>query len=165
MASKTVVYAAIAVVVIVVAFGGYYYWMGTQSTTPPPGSNTGSNTVSNTASITIYGGEVSASSYGWGLTQSKLTSPGPTLNMTVGTTYKLTFNNVGQFPHAFVIKNANSATATTMWNAAVGSASAPITAGQSGSVTFTPTQAGTYYYLCPVPGHDDLGMWGMVKVT
>ncbi len=84
--------------------------------------------------------------------------------MTVGITYTLTFYDVGQFPHALVIKNANSATATTMWNAAVGSASNPITPGQSGSVTFTPDQAGTYYYLCPVPGHTDLGMWGMVIV-
>lgn len=157
MASKTTMYVAIAAVIIVVAVGGYYYWMSTQSqTTPPPPG---------TVSITIYGGEVSASNYGWGMTSSKLTSPGPTLNMTVGTTYKLTFNNVGQFPHAWVIKAANSVGATTMWNAAIASAGSPISPGQSGSVTFTPTQAGTYYYLCPVPGHDDLGMWGLVKVT
>ena len=159
MANRTVVYAAIAVVVIVVAVGGYYYWTGMQTqSTPPP---TGSNTVT----MSLYAGEASASAYGWGLTQSNIISPGPTLNMTVGTTYKLTVYDVGMMPHAFVIKDSQSTTGNTMWGAAVASGSNPLTPGQNGVVTFTPTQAGTYYYICPVPGHIQLGMWGYVKVS
>ena len=37
--------------------------------------------------------------------------------------------------------------------------------GGSGSVTFTPTQTGNFYYVCTFPGHIALGMWGNVKVT
>lgn len=118
-----------------------------------------------TLTITIYGGEASATNYGFGLTPTTLKSPGTTLNFTVGQTVNLTFKNVGQFPHAFVIKAANDPNSVTEWGAAVGSASAPLTPGQSGTVTFTPTQAWTYYYLCPVPGHDQLGMWGKVVVS
>ena len=33
----------------------------------------------------------------------------------------------------------------------------------SGSYTFNAT--GTYYYLCPIPGHAELGMWGEIKVV
>ncbi|MCW1292641.1 MAG: hypothetical protein QW061_02200 [Candidatus Rehaiarchaeum fermentans] len=32
----------------------------------------------------------------------------------------------------------------------------------SGSYTFN--QTGTFYYLCPIPGHAQLGMWGEIKV-
>ncbi len=157
MASRVVIYAAVAVLVVVASFSGYYFLKQNQGVQPPP--------TGNATSITIYGGEVSASIYGFGFTASNLTSPGPTLNLTVGSVYKLTFVDVGQFPHAIVIKMANSPAATTLWNAYVGTASNPLVNGQSGSVTFTPDQSGTFYYLCPVPGHDDLGMWGLVKVT
>ncbi len=157
MASRAVVYAAVAVLAITASLVGNYYLMQGQTVQPPPAGNA--------TAIMIYGGEVSASNYGFGLSASRLTSPGPTLNLTVGTTYRLTFTDVGQFPHALIFKASNSPTAATMWNAYVGTDSNPLTNGQSGSVTFTPDQAGTFYYLCPVPGHDDLGMWGLVKVT
>jgi uncharacterized cupredoxin-like copper-binding protein len=37
-------------------------------------------------------------------------------------------------------------------------------AGKSGSVEFTPTQAGTYTFYCTVPGHKDAGMEGKLIV-
>ncbi len=155
MASRTTAYVLVAVIVIVVAAGGYWYWMSIQTPPVPPDGGT---------LITLYGGEISSSIYGFGLTRAGLRTPGPTLNFTYGTEYTLTFMNAGQFPHALVIKAGNNATSATMWGAAIGSASTPISPGQSGSVTFTPTQLGTFYYVCPVPGHKELGMYGLVIV-
>jgi rusticyanin len=41
----------------------------------------------------------------------------------------------------------------------------PTTAGMhTGTVTFTASQAGTYHYLCPVPGHAQKGMAGAFTV-
>jgi nitrite reductase (NO-forming) len=34
----------------------------------------------------------------------------------------------------------------------------------TGTVTFTASQAGTYHYLCPVPGHAQKGMAGAFTV-
>jgi uncharacterized cupredoxin-like copper-binding protein len=40
-----------------------------------------------------------------------------------------------------------------------------VEAGQSGSIEFTPTQAGTYTFFCTVAGHKDAGMMGKLVVT
>jgi uncharacterized cupredoxin-like copper-binding protein len=37
-------------------------------------------------------------------------------------------------------------------------------AGESGSISFTPTEAGTYSYECTVPGHKEAGMIGTLNV-
>ena len=161
MASKGMTYAIVGVIIIIVAVGGYYVWTTMQAQPGGGGGGGGGNPVA----VTIYGGEVSSSVYGWSMTSTGLKSPGPTLNMTVGTSYTVTFKNVGSFPHAWAVKQTNDPNAATVWGAAVGSSSAPISPNGSGSVTFTPTAAGTYYYLCPVPGHDTLGMYGIIKVS
>ena len=46
----------------------------------------------------------------------------------------------------------------------VQSASNPVAAGSTASVTFTVGSAGNYYYICQVDGHVALGMWGNVVV-
>jgi uncharacterized cupredoxin-like copper-binding protein len=40
-----------------------------------------------------------------------------------------------------------------------------VEAGQSGSIEFTPTQAGTYTFFCTVAGHKESGMTGKLVVT
>ncbi len=40
-----------------------------------------------------------------------------------------------------------------------------IQAGQTSSITFTPTAAGTFEFYCNVPGHKDAGMKGTLTVT
>jgi uncharacterized cupredoxin-like copper-binding protein len=35
----------------------------------------------------------------------------------------------------------------------------------AGTLSFTATTAGTYRYLCPVPGHAQQGMGGMFTVS
>ncbi|HSB57745.1 MAG TPA: plastocyanin/azurin family copper-binding protein [Nitrosopumilaceae archaeon] len=40
----------------------------------------------------------------------------------------------------------------------------PLKPGEGGQSTFVPTKAGTYYYICTVPGHRELGMEGKIVV-
>ena len=46
----------------------------------------------------------------------------------------------------------------------VASAAAPLKQGESDTSEFIPTEEGTYYYICTVPGHRELGMVGEIVV-
>ena len=115
--------------------------------------------------ITLYAGSVTSGSgtYGYGASASKITSPGPPLNLVEGTTYTLTVHNVSNMAHSFEIVSTE-AVGTPLWNSGIDTTSY-IPAGSSASVTFTPTQTGNFYYVCTVPSHISLGMWGNVVVS
>jgi len=117
-------------------------------------------------SITLYAGSVNSGSgtYGYGLSASKITSPGPTLNLVEGTTYTITVNNVSNMQHSFEIVPSEAASASPLFNSGIDITNY-IPAGGSGSVTVTPTQTGNFYYVCTVPTHVSLGMWGKVVVS
>ena len=114
--------------------------------------------------LTLYAGEKSSSTYGFGSSSSNIASPGPTLNLVEGTTYTMTVHNVGTMDHSWEISTSKSITTTPLWGAGI-DITTYISPGGQGSVTFTPTQTGNFYYLCTFPGHIELGMWGNVKVT
>jgi uncharacterized cupredoxin-like copper-binding protein len=116
--------------------------------------------------ITLYGGEISQSKFGFGLTPNNLTSPGPSLTFKTTDVVSLTFVNVGQMAHAFAITDSPNYKGKLLFNAAVGSGSNPLSSGQSGTVVFQPNTMGNEYYICSIPGHaDSLGMWGTVTIT
>src|SRR5208283_2561104 len=72
-------------------------------------------------SITLYAGSVNSGSgtYGYGLSASKITSPGPTLNLVEGTTYTITVNNVASdMTHSFEIV-PTKAIGTPLWGAGI----------------------------------------------
>jgi uncharacterized cupredoxin-like copper-binding protein len=151
--SRTGLYIAIAVIVIIVVVVGVVVALMYQ-----PSGNKGTP-------LTLYAGEVSSSAYGFGNSASSIaTAPNaPTLQLTKGTTYTMTVTNQGTMPHAWEITNAEP-TGSVMFNAKIAPTSY-LAPGASGSVTFTPDQTGTFYYICPVPGHAALGMWGTVVVS
>ena len=151
--SRTGLYVTIAIIVIVIVVVGVavalMYKPGTSGSGTP---------------LTLYAGEVSSAQYGFGNSASTITSnPGPTLNLKVGTTYTMTVHNVGAMPHAWEI-TSDKAVGSALFGAEI-DVTSYIQPGGSGSVTFTPDQAGNFYYICPVPGHIDFGMWGNVVVT
>ncbi len=113
--------------------------------------------------ITIFAGEV-GEKYGFGLSASNIESPGPTLTFKMGDVVNATVDNVGNLPHAWWIADNNATDANVLFNAEVGSGSNPLAPGESESVTFTVDKAGRFYYICPVPGHVELGMWGRIVV-
>jgi uncharacterized cupredoxin-like copper-binding protein len=115
--------------------------------------------------LTLYAGEASPAAYGFGNTSTSIGSPGPTLNFRVGDVVKMTVINSGQMPHNWVISSEKRLGAQILFDAEVGTEEVPLSGGQSGSNIFTVTQAGTFYYLCEIPGHLELGMWGTVVVN
>ncbi len=122
-------------------------------------------TVKAQTALTLYAGEKSTSAYGFGNSASSIESnPGPTLNLVEGTSYTMTVYNVGTMEHSWEISSSKSTTTSPLWGAGIDITNY-IPIGGQGSVTFTPTQTGNFYYLCTFPGHIELGMWGNVKVT
>lgn len=120
--------------------------------------------------ITLYAGEIYSSDgtllHGaFGLTADNITSPGPTLTFTSGETVNLTLVVVGKLAHSFAITDAKATDATGVFNAAIANGTNPIPTGTSASVVFVVGSAGNYFYLCRVPGHVALGMWGNVVVN
>ena len=77
--------------------------------------------------------------------------PGPK-EVAVGQPVKLTLKNNGVVEHN--------------WRAQVGSDAPMVTARpkQSASTTFTPQTAGTFKFVCTMPGHEQSGMVGTLVV-
>ena len=129
----------------------------------PPLTSTSNTNLKPTVNIVLYEGEISATKYGFGNTSTTLTSPGPTLRFNLTDVVNITVINVGMMPHAFAITNAPKTGATVLFNAEIGAANNPL---QSGSVIFTPNNAGSsFFYICPVPGHAEVGMYGSVIIN
>jgi nitrite reductase (NO-forming) len=83
-----------------------------------------------------------------------------------GQEVEVTFTNAGALQHSWTLirEGADVATATeadVLNNASTGKTDP----GESGSVIFTAPQAGTYQFICTVPGHAAAGMVGTLTVT
>jgi uncharacterized cupredoxin-like copper-binding protein len=122
--------------------------------------------ASSNANVTfvLYAGEPSSSTFAFGLKPNNLTSPGPTLTFSTHDTVNVTLVNVGKVSHAFALTNSPHTNSMTLFNAAIASASMPLNPGGRGTIVFKADTPGSYYYICPVPGHAELGMWGNVLV-
>lgn len=159
---RNIIIVAIAVIIII---AGVYIF------TRPPSDGNGDNGNGDNGNgspqantIILYGGEISASEFGFGLSSDNITSPGPVLELTMGQLTNITFINSGEFPHAFSLTDAPEENAQVLFSATVGSSSVPVVSGGKGSVVFTPDMAGEYHYICPIPGHVQAGMWGNVTI-
>nr|ABZ07724.1 putative copper binding protein, plastocyanin/azurin family protein [uncultured marine microorganism HF4000_ANIW141A21] len=107
-----------------------------------------------TIRINLNLGEVELSGpYGFALDDGKINSPGPQIVVKVGDVIIINVLNVGQLPHSFAIAAEAKEGADPLFNSQIGSGSSPVVAGETGTVTFTVGQAGTYSYICQVPGH------------
>jgi uncharacterized cupredoxin-like copper-binding protein len=119
-----------------------------------------------TVNITLYEGEINNGANGaFGNSSSSLSSPGPALEVHVGDVVHITVANVGKLAHSWAIVSDKANVNSVVFNSAVKSGSNPIQPDQSASTTFTADKEGSYYYVCQVPGHVDLGMYGTIKVV
>ena len=149
--SRKALYALVVIIVVVVVIGSVYYYETTLA--PPAGSGT---------QLSLYVGEITTSQYGFGNAANSLTSnPGPTITLTAGQTYTMTVNNVGTMQHTWAIVDAKSSTANVLW----GAVTSTINPASTSQVTFKAGPAGSYFYICQVPGHVSLGLWGTVTVN
>ena len=88
----------------------------------------------------------------------------PQIDMNVGD--KLEFNIVssGVSFHAFGVTKDTEGVGNIIPGTEVGSMSAPLRDGDSGSSEFIAGEEGTFYYICTVPGHRAQGMEGLIVV-
>ena len=130
-----------------------------------PTLNTGNLPVGK-ANVTfvLYAGEASATTFAFGLKPGNLTSPGPTLTFNISDIVNVTVIDVGSMPHAFAVTDAPNTNANTLFGAAIASGGMPLNPGEKGTVVFKADTTGSYYYICPVPGHVEQGMWGKIIV-
>jgi len=84
----------------------------------------------------------------------------PDFTVKSGDSVTFTATNKGKGFHAFGIVASPDDFGNPLWGSAIGAATAPLKPGESGSSTFTAGAPGTYYYICIVPGHAQLGMQG-----
>jgi uncharacterized cupredoxin-like copper-binding protein len=154
-ASKKLLSAGfVALGVLVLLAAAVLAGVGTTPPLPPPN-----------VSLTLYAGQVSLTQYGFGNTPTNITSPGPNLTFKVGDVVKMTVFNSGTMPHNWALAASESTSGKVLFGAQIDSGSVPIPVNESASVVFKVTSAGNYFYICQVPGHVQLGMWGNVVVN
>jgi nitrite reductase (NO-forming) len=88
----------------------------------------------------------------------------PTINANVGDKIIFNVENVDGGFHAFGVTSDTEGFGGIYPGSEVASAASPLQQGQTGSSEFVPPEEGTYYYICTVPGHRDLGMVGEIIV-
>lgn len=88
----------------------------------------------------------------------------PTIQANVGD--KIIFNvvNNGRSFHAFGVTALEEGFEGIISGSDVASPSNPLKPGESGTSEFIPSEKGTYYYICTVPGHREQGMVGTIIV-
>ena len=111
--------------------------IATPTTAASPSANASPTGTKTATVITVSGSE-------FAFTPSSIT-------VKKGQPVQLTFKNTGQYPHNWTVS-------------ALGIKTPTVQSGQSTTITFTPTQTGSFTYICTVPGHADRGMKGTLIV-
>ena len=88
----------------------------------------------------------------------------PTINANVGDKIVFNVENAGKGFHAFGVTSAEEGFSGIVPGSEVGKATSPLRSGDTGSSEFVPSEEGTYYYICTVPGHREFGMVGEIIV-
>ncbi len=131
------------VIVVLVLVGGYIYMRGNKSTYPAT-TQTGSGTTSPTVVPNEMGDVLTIEGKEFAFSPSILT-------LSKGKTYQLTFKNTGTMPHNIDIDELGVKTKT-------------ISPGQTDTVSFTPSQTGSFTFYCAVGNHRAQGMQGTITI-
>lgn len=115
--------------------------------------------------VALYEGEMTNGRLGFGNSVNNLTSPGPTLRLKIGDIVNVTVFNVGNSPHSFALTTAPITGSITLYKTADNLAGFPIQPDQSCSFVFGPIDSGSLYYISPLAGDAELGLWGSIIVT
>ena len=89
----------------------------------------------------------------------------PTITANVGDRIMFDVVNDGKSFHAFGVTADEEGFEGIFPGSEIAAATNPLKAGESGTSEFIPTEPGTYYYICTVPGHRMQGMVGEIVVT
>jgi len=145
-----------AIIVILVIVAGVYYWFNSSKTdvTAPATSPTTRTAPTQTAPVIqnpSTAAPVAGSVREIMVSGNEFAFQPSTLMLKMGEPVKITFKNMGKYPHNFAVADLNVATQT-------------LQPGEQGDVTFTPSKTGTFTYTCTVDSHADKGMKGTVTV-
>ena len=87
-------------------------------------------------------------------------------SVSAGDEVEVTLNNVGALEHSWALVGGDVDAATvTDADAINNSATGVVAAGETGTVTFTAPDAGTYRFVCTIAGHAAAGMAGTFTVN
>ena len=89
----------------------------------------------------------------------------PIITANVGDKIIFDVVNDGMSFHAFGVTAADEGFEGIFPGSEIAAATNPLKAGESGTSEFIPSEPGTYYYICTVPGHRMQGMVGEIVVT
>ncbi len=140
-------WVAIYVVIALVIYGGLYYFFLNKNGTY--NANLSASNMPTNAPIPT--GAPQTGAVQMAVTGTDFAFNPSTITVSAGQSVQLTFKNKGQYSHNLTIPDLNAQTKT-------------IQPGQQAIITFTPTRAGSFEYLCTVPGHADRGMIGTIMV-
>ena len=89
----------------------------------------------------------------------------PTITANVGDKIIFDVINDGKSFHAFGVTADTEGFGNIFPDSEIATANAPLKPGESGVSEFIPSEPGTYYYICTVPGHRMQGMVGEIVVS
>ncbi len=134
---------------------------------PPPSHWFSANIGGRTATLTLIAGYTNAlggfnfDGYGKGAM---------VVNVPSGYRVTILYRNNGQYPHSVLVTPYAKKDLVTGWPVAFrGAASSDATDGASPGATqhfsFVADRVGTYAIICAVAGHEQAGMWDVLRVT
>lgn len=89
-----------------------------------------------------------------------------TATVSSGAEVEVTLTNVGALEHSWVLVASDADPLTVTDSAAInGATTGTVAGGQTGDVTFTAPSAGSYQFVCTIPGHAAAGMVGTLTVN
>ena len=150
-------------------FGMWDYWISM----PPTAGNLGAQTDDHGGDVVATGVEipvslsfVESSDFRTLAFNALPGEPGsnPTITANVGDKIVFDVINDGVSFHAFGVTAAEEGFEGIFPGSEIAAATNPLKAGESGTSEFTPSEPGTYYYICTVPGHRMQGMVGEIVV-
>lgn len=87
-------------------------------------------------------------------------------SVSAGDEVEVTLNNTGALEHSWTLVPEGADLATVADAEAIdGATTGTVAAGETGTVTFTAPDAGTYQFVCTIPGHAVAGMVGTLTVN
>ncbi len=155
--------AALVVGVTLTSVGGRV----SASATPPPSHWLSANTKTHTATLTLeagYNGALSGFNFdGYGKGAMVVSIPS-------GYRVTIMYHNKGAYPHSVLVTPYAKKGLVAGWplafrGAASTDASDGAAPGSTQRFSFVPNKVGVYAIICAVAGHEQTGMWDVLRVT
>ncbi len=137
------------------------------NTSPPPSRWVSANTKAHTATLTLeagYNGALSGFNFdGYGKGAMVVSIPS-------GYRVTIVYHNKGEYPHSVLVTPYAKKGLVAEWpvafrGAASTDASDGAAPGSTQRFSFVPNKVGVYAIICAVAGHEQTGMWDVLRVT